>query len=123
MKSFSKWMLGLGMLLAMAEPASAIEVVSPHSEATVHDNAGNVAVTVDPGPQGLAQGRRIRVLLDGAPAAPEAASRLFQLEGVDRGRHGLRAELLDAQGRRVAISDEVVFNMWRASKNFPARKP
>ena len=122
MKNFSKWMLGLGMLLAMADPASALEVISPRPEATVHDNAGNVAVTVDPGPQALAQGRRIRVLLDGAPAAPEAASRVFRLEGVDRGGHILQAELLDAQGRRVAVSDEIVFHMWRASKNFPARR-
>ena len=120
MKRFLQSLLGMCMAFALGS-ACAIEIVSPQAEATVHDNSGKVAVTVDPGPDGLKAGQRIRLLLDGRPAADEADG-LIQLAGVDRGMHRLQAELLDAQGQRVAVSDPVVFHMWRASKNFPARK-
>jgi hypothetical protein len=106
------------LLLATSGLAADIGIASPAHEETVHDNAGNVAVTVDaaPGPD-----QTIRLLVDGEPAAPDSRGTRFELRGIDRGEHRLQAQLLDADGRVVAESPPVTFFMWQASRNFPAR--
>lgn len=123
MNRLLRLLTGICLAIATGANAAAVEIVSPRPDATVHDNAGNLSVTVDAGPGGLQPGQRIRLLLDGKPAAPESGARVFMIGRVDRGEHRLQAELLDAHGDRVSLSREVVFHMWRASKNLPARKP
>jgi len=100
-----------------------IRIVSPQNEETIHDNTGWVPVTVaitngDP----LAAGGAIRVLLDGQPFGPEARAPSLALEGVERGEHLLRVQVVDAAGTIIATSDTVRFYMWRASALFPSRK-
>lgn len=86
----------------------------------MHDNAGNVgvAVAVEDGAV-LPPGYRIRLLLDGEPAAPDVRDLQFQLTGVDRGTHRLEAMIVDEQGRVLTRSAPVTFTVWQASRLNP----
>lgn len=100
--------------------AASVEIVSPQHEETIHDNRGNVEVEVR---ADLDYDQRIRLLMDGAPIAPETRSRTIALDGIDRGEHVLKAQVLDDRDRVVAESDAVTFFMWQASAQFPNRNP
>ena len=105
----------LGMSVAVAGD---IEIFQPGHEETVHDNSGNVTVEIM---AVLDRGQRIRLLIDGASAAPDSRNLTFNLEGIDRGTHTLKALILDREGTVVAESEPVVFYMWQASRQFPNR--
>ena len=103
--------------------AAVIAIVSPGNEQTIHDNSGNVPVMVtikdgDP----FAAGGTIQALLDGEPYGPSQQTSSFTLEGVERGEHNLRVQLMDSAGKVVASSDPVTFHMWEASVLAPGRK-
>jgi hypothetical protein len=107
---------------AYAGPYDAVRIVAPGQDATVHDNRGNVAVVVSASPPlDVAAGDRIVLLMDGRTVAkgPEAH---FVLTEVDRGVHTVQAQVTSADGRILAASPPVTFDMWRASRLFPARK-
>lgn len=114
--------LGAGLCTPPAQGQEArIAIESPKQEETVHDNAGNVAVSL--AIHGTAPaGMRVRVLLDGRPHGAEQATTSFVIEGIERGEHLLQVELVDAAGRVVAASETVTFFMWQASSLFPSRK-
>ena len=103
--------------------AAQVEIIEPAQKSVVHDNAGDmtVVVTVEP-PLDQQEGTAIRILLDGKPAAPEAARLTFALTGVDRGEHFLQALLVDQQGQTLSVSDTVYFTLWQASIRNPARR-
>ncbi|HEX4986775.1 MAG TPA: hypothetical protein VFV71_11995 [Burkholderiales bacterium] len=103
--------------------AAQLEILAPARDEVVHDNSGNltVSVKVDP-PAGGGRGQSVRLLLDGKAVADDATGARFSLQGVERGRHWLQALLVDANGRTLAVSDTVYFTMWQASVNSPARR-
>lgn len=100
--------------------AAEIAIVSPQHEQTVHDNLGNVSVVVE---AALGDRRRIRLLLDGLPVGPDTDASTIDLEGIDRGEHKLQALLVNEKGEVLARSRAVTFYMWRASAQFPTRRP
>lgn len=109
--------------LAAQEAGVGIRIVQPQNEETIHDNTGRVPVTVAiSNGEPLAPGGAIRVLLDGRPFGPEARTGSFALEGVERGEHVLRVQVVDAAGTVIATSEAVTFYMWQASRLFPSRK-
>lgn len=107
-------------LAAFAAEAARIEILSPQHEETIHDNEGNVEVTVR---AELGRDQRIRVLMDGVPAAPESESRTIPITHVERGEHTLKAQVVNERGHVVAESKPVTFYMWQASALFPGRQP
>lgn len=111
-------------LPAIGQPGATLAIMSPASEETVHDNTGQVGVTVVVDDGGaLAQGRAVlRVLLDGALFGAGQRGLSFRLEGIERGTHTLQVQLVDRDGKTVAASAPVTFHMWQASALFPARK-
>jgi hypothetical protein len=106
-------------LAATASIAADIAITSPRHEETIHDNSGNVTVTVR---ASLAGRQRIRLLLDGGPAGTDTENTTIALEGIDRGEHVLEALVVDEKGSVLAASPAVTFHMWRASSQFPTRK-
>ena len=106
-------------LAATAGFAADIAIISPRHEETIHDNSGNVTVTVR---ASLAGRQRIRLLLDGGPAGTDTDNTAIALEDIDRGEHMLEALLVDEKGSVLAASPAVTFYMWRASSQFPTRK-
>lgn len=109
----------------MCVPAGAaqVEILAPAQQDTIHDNSGTLAVEVrvEP-PIEPRDGRSIRIVLDGKPAAPDSSGTSFTLQDVERGEHWLQALLIDRQGQTLSVSDTVHFTMWQASINSPARK-
>lgn len=124
MNPICRWSIAL-LLAAAAGLASAagVTVTRPAPGEVVHDNAGrvNVAVALEDDAV-LPRGYAIRLLLDGAPAAPDRRARSFELEGVDRGEHRLQAMIVDEDGRVLARSPSVDFTVWRASRLQPGRR-
>jgi len=102
--------------------AAGLAITSPTAKQTLHDNSGNVSVSValEDGAV-LPKGYRIRLLLDGQPAAADARATSFDLSGVERGSHRLQALIVDARGRVIARSEPVTFYMRQASRLFPSR--
>ena len=99
-----------------------LRISAPAEDETVHNNEGNVAVAVELSPPlRIAAGERIVLLLDGAVVASGSAQR-FELTGIDRGTHSLRARVAAADGSAVAESATVTFHLWRASRLFPGRR-
>ncbi len=127
MRSSSKYAAGaivLSLAFACAGAGAAqVEILAPAQQDTVHDNSGNltVDVKVDP-PIDKRGGKSVRILLDGAPAAPDSVATRFALRGVERGEHWLQALLVDGQGQTLSVSDTIYFTMWQASVNAPPRQ-
>jgi hypothetical protein len=113
----------LGAVLASAQAGAydELRIVAPAEDATVHDNQGNVSITVSVVPALQAQaGDRIVLLLDGRSAASGTGGQ-FTLTGVDRGTHTLAAQVTAADGAVRIASAPITFHMWRASRRFPSR--
>jgi len=107
--------------LAHAEDHQTVRIVAPKPESTVHDNSGNLAVTVSVSLQLRAEaGDTLTLLLDGKVVA-SGTLRHFELKGVDRGSHTLQAQVNAADGKVLATSPQVIFHMWRASRLFRNR--
>jgi len=105
---------------ASAAQAAAIAVVKPAGNDTIHSNQGKLTVVlrrVDAPP-----GASVRLVLDGTARPKIHRRNVIKLDGIDRGSHSLQAVLLDANGKRVAVSAPVSFYMWHASRLFPNRK-
>lgn len=112
----------MGASLAPAGAQSAtVAITGPENEETIHDNAGNVRVSITV--EGLTpEGLRVRVLLDGRRHGPDRNRTTFTLSGVERGEHLLQVRLLDHAGGVIASSGVIKFYMWRASRLSPGHK-
>lgn len=107
--------------IADAQDHQSVRIVAPKPETTVHDNDGNLAVTIAVSQSGYAQaGNHLTLLLDGNAVASGPGLQ-FELKGIDRGSHTLRVQVKAADGTVVATSPPVKFYMWRASRLFPDR--
>ena len=107
------------LLLAAANglaAAAGLTITRPASGATVHDNEGRLSVEVAIEDNAvLPRGYGIRLLLDGAPAAPDYRGTQFELQAVERGEHRLQALIVDEDGRVLTRSPTVDFTLWQAS--------
>jgi hypothetical protein len=104
---------------AYADGYHNLRIVVPRPHETVHDNSGNLTVTVAVS-QPLYAGDRLTVLLDGKAVASGSGQR-FELSGIDRGSHTLRVQLKAADGRVLSASPPLRFYMWRSSRLFRDR--
>lgn len=103
--------------------AANIVIESPGSEETVHDNLGQVTVSVKvEGADRASATPAFQAVVDGKPFGGVQRSPTFKLEGIERGEHTLRVQLLDGNGGVLAESQAVKFYMWQASRLFPSRK-
>ncbi len=107
-------------ITAPAGYAADITIVRPRNQETIHDNSGTITVTVK---AATGDRRRVVLLLDGRPAGPASSRTTITLGGIDRGEHTLEALLVDEKDAVLATSTAVTFHVWRASSQFPARKP
>jgi len=86
----------------------------PDPDATIRNNAGELAVSVTSTPA-LHPGHQYRLLLDGAAVGAPGESPVLMLQNVDRGSHQLVVEVIDSQGERLQASAPRVFHMMRTS--------
>ncbi|HUO43810.1 MAG TPA: hypothetical protein VMT94_02715 [Burkholderiales bacterium] len=117
----------LTILLALSAPAfsdpyRSLLITHPKNEATVHDNSGNVRVTVKIAPALRSdRGDWIEILLDGNSVA-KLQDTHFPLTGVERGEHTLSARVINGDGTVAITSAPITLYMWQASRLFPSRK-
>lgn len=112
------FLAALACLFATTALAGQIAIVSPRTGDAVGDAEGRVAVTLN---ASLANGERVRLLLNGVvvPAAGEGDRVL--LLNVERGEHRLEAEVVDGNGSVVATSMPVTFVVNRIAAGGPGR--
>ena len=91
-----------------------LDIVQPDPDATIRNNAGELAVSVTSTPA-LHPGHQYRLLLDGAAVGAPGESPALMLQNVDRGSHQLVVEVIDSQGERLQASAPRVFHMMRTS--------
>lgn len=93
-----------------------LEIISPKNDSAVRANDGTVTVTVKATPPlNHQQGDKIQVFLNGAPAAPPAASTSFTLTNLNRGTHSISASLKNAQGATLLSAPTIKFHVLKAS--------
>ncbi len=94
-------------------------IQSPSNEETLPTGqAGNLAVRLAIEPQ-LRPEHKVRVTVDGAPSQSAMNSSVFMVPGLERGKHVIQAELLDASGRVRQTTEPRVVYVQRASVNLP----
>jgi Domain of unknown function (DUF4124) len=88
-------------------------ISSPVPDATVRDNNGVVAVTLQIEPA-LQPGHKVEIRLDGK-AIGTGRSTSVTLTSVDRGTHTVDAVVMDASGKTLATTPPVTFHLHRAT--------
>jgi len=101
-----------------------VAISQPENSATVRNNQGYVAVSVDLMPA-LVNGDKVVITLDGKVVGQPQASANFSLSGINRGTHTLAVKIIDESGSTVAESESIVFHMHRPRVNMipPPPKP
>lgn len=107
---------------AYAQSYQDIQIVSPKADTTIHNNNGNLTVTVVVSPSLDSHGSAYLVLLLDGKVVAKGTKQYFKLTEIDRGMHTLQAQL-KAQDDTTLITSQVVrFYMWHASRLYPQRK-
>jgi len=87
-----------------------VSIVSPANEATLHDNTGNISVSVQVTPPLRTDlGHKLELSLDGVPQGAAGMATQFSLSNVDRGTHNLQASVLDKDGHTLASGSSVFY--------------
>lgn len=98
-----------------ASTYSTLRIMSPADGNTKWDNPGDVSVTLGLSPR-LQRGHTVVLSLDGQAAGSSSTGDLtFELTGVERGTHSLRAAVQDASGKTLIESSTVNFTVLKTS--------
>jgi len=95
-------------------------LVAPVEQETIWSNEGVIEVAFDVRPS-LDEDHSVRVLVDGAQAAMLAGP-YGRVEGIERGTHTLRAELVNGDDKVLAATDTVTVHLQKQSVNLPRRR-
>jgi hypothetical protein len=109
----------LTSLSAAQTDAPVLLIAQPSDQETIHNNSGEVPVVVTLHGMNITAGWHLRVLLDDKLHAAKIHTLSFLIEGIDRGAHSLRVELIDEANAVVATSPTHTFYLWQASRLFP----
>lgn len=105
---------------AAATPYTQIEITSPANESTIPPGQLNVVVQLHLEPA-LQPGHMVQFYLDDKPQGPAAATTAITLGDLYRGSRTIYATVVDANGARVAQSNNVVIYVKRPSVNMHPR--
>lgn len=91
-------------------PYASFEVVTPEPNATVRDAEGKVQISLLLEPS-LAEGHRLRVLVNGQAPEGEGPGTQMVIQGLPFGSHRLQAEVLDELGVPIAYTAPIDFHL------------
>lgn len=91
-----------------------VQVFQPEDQATLRDNTGSVYIEGRIKPR-FQRGLRVRLVFDGLAYGEPQNSAVFVLRDIDRGEHTIQLELIDQNGKLIAISPVTTFYLHRAS--------
>lgn len=101
------------------EDYTSLEITQPQDGETVWNNPGNMTVVVSTQPR-LQSGDQVQVLLDGNQVAASTTSQTFNLEGIARGEHQLRAQIVSKRGSVQIASSKTVFYLHQSAAVSPS---
>ncbi|MDH5729868.1 MAG: DUF4124 domain-containing protein [Gammaproteobacteria bacterium] len=93
----------------------AIRILSPSDAANIRSNSGELSVDLAL-EKGESEEVIIELILDGLVIKKQWTASPIKLYSLDRGPHTLQAVLLDQNGKLMAQSQAVNFNILRATK-------
>ncbi len=94
---------------------SNLQISLPADDQTIHDNTGNITVTVVVEPElNTKHGDQITIALDGVTTVT-TTSMSAVLTNIDRGSHTLRTHIIDKEGTTLISSEERTFHLRRVS--------
>ena len=96
-------------------PSYTLTIVEPKNDEAMRSNAGDVMVVVEISPE-LNEKRedQFMIYLDDRASPDMKTSKLFIMQGIDRGTHTVRVDVVDKQGE-VLTSASSVFHLQRYS--------
>ncbi len=101
--------------VATTPPYSSLQITLPAHDQTIHDNSGKISVSVVAEPAlSTTDEHQIMIELDGVSTITTAAMQAV-LTNVDRGRHTLRAHIIDKEGTSLISTKENTFHLRRVS--------
>lgn len=89
-----------------------VAITRPEQEATIRNNQGFVAITVDLEPK-LAKSDSLQLYLDGEKVGKPQQAQVFTLYDIYRGAHSVQVKVSDSNGKVISQSEEVTFYMHR----------
>ncbi len=89
-------------------------IVQPELNATIRSNIGDVSVSIDLAP-GLRPGDSITLYMDGKELLKNKTETTFDLSGINRGSHTLRAAVIGADGAELISSKSTIFHLHKVS--------
>jgi hypothetical protein len=102
---------------AVEIPDYQITITSPDNETIIPRGPGNFTVTSSVSPA-LSNGRRLQLIMDGAPREESNSYGTWPLTNVFRGEHKLAVSVVDQSGETLATSEAVTVFVFRPSSNF-----
>ena len=87
-------------------------IVSPKPEEVVRDNSGNLTIQLASKPP-LQDGHYYSVLVDGYVMVKKTTDNTVTLPGINQGEHKIRALILNANGKTLARTGNVIVHMKR----------
>jgi len=89
---------------------SSMQIIQPAADGVVRSNEGKVPVSIALEPA-LQQGHLVKLFVDDEAVRGTFAGVDIELSGIERGSHTLRAEVQDANGRRLLAAPPVAFTL------------
>lgn len=91
-------------------PYDGFEIVSPEPNQTLRNDEGSVDLSLLIEPP-LAQGHRLRILVNGQPIVGEAKGTQIRLSGLAFGSHRMQVRIQNDQDETIASSPAVDFHL------------
>jgi hypothetical protein len=89
-----------------------VAIAQPDNEATIRNNQGAFAVSVEVEPD-LLPGDKVQLIVDDVPRGEPQTSLLFQLSDILRGSHTIAVRVINADGMTVETSQSITVFMFR----------
>jgi uncharacterized protein DUF4124 len=98
-----------------------LEVISPSDDSTVHNNQGNVSISVNVEPA-ILPGHQMILFVDGEKITTSKTNQ-FSLSNIDRGTHQLSVVIISEEGKPLLSSETTTFHLRRVSDLAPSLRP
>ena len=89
-----------------------LAIAQPLDQATIRNNQGDVVVSVRLEP-GLSPNDKVQLIYDGSPLGAPQPDLIFELHGLYRGSHTIKAQIVNANGDVILTSEPITIYMQR----------
>lgn len=101
---------------ATNSPYTSVRIVEPANDVTIRNPDGYIPVKVEVQPK-LGPKDGLQLFLDNQAVGQPQSTGNFTLNGVDRGSHQIKVNLVDAQGKIILSTDTITVYMMQSRVN------